>query len=107
MNPFMINSSLAESESLALIDSGADICMIGPDLFYIDEQYDHRRVTIEGFGGPSHTIRNMRIGSGITAVAIDNMTILVEVNEAVILPYKTIFSTNQVRAWGHVVDDVP
>jgi len=103
----MINSSLAESESLALIDSGADTCMIGPDQFYIEEQYDHRRVTIEGFGGPSHTIRNMRIGSGITAVAIDNMTILVRVNEAVISPYKTIISTNQVQAWGHVVDDVP
>ena len=50
--------------------------MIGPDQFYFKEQYDHRRVTIEGFGGPSHTIRNMRIGSGITAVAIDNMNIM-------------------------------
>src|SRR5687768_15994994 len=46
MNPIMINSSLAESESLALIDSGADTCMIGPDQFYIEEQYDLRRVTI-------------------------------------------------------------
>ena len=107
MNPIMINSSLAEAESLALIDSGADTCMIGPDQFFIEEQYDHRRVTIEGFGGPSHTIRNMRIGTGITAVEVDNMTILVRVNEAVISPYKTIISTNQVRAWGHEVDDVP
>ena len=107
MNPIMINSNLAESESLALIDSGADTCMIGPDQFYIEEQYDHRRVTIEGFGGPSHTIRNMRIGSGITADANDNITILVRVNETIISPYKTIISTNQVRAWSHVVDDVP
>ena len=94
MNPVMINSSLAEAESLALIDSGADTCMIGPE-FYIEEQYDHRRVTIEEFGGPSHTIRNMRIGSDITAVAIDSMTTLVRVIEAVISPYKSIISANQ------------
>ena len=95
MNPIMINSSYSEMESLGLIDSGADTCMIGPE-FYIEEQYDHRRVSIEGFGGPSHTIRNMRIGNGITAVDLPDMTILVRVNEAVISPYKTIISTNQV-----------
>ena len=103
----MINSSLAEAESLALINSGADTCMISEDHFYIESQYDHRRVTIEGFGGHSHTIKNMRIGIGFTAVAIENLTILVRVNEAVISPYKTIISTNQVQSWGHVVDDVP
>ena len=103
----MINSSFAQAESLALIDSGADTSMIGADQFYIEEQYDHRRVSIEGFGGPSHTIRNMRIGTGITAVEIDNLTILVRVYEAVISPYKTIISVNQVRSWGNQVDDVP
>src|SRR6476469_7440318 len=106
MNPTMINSSLAQAESLILIDSEADTCIIGPE-FYIEKQYDHRRVSIEGFGGPSHTIRNMRIGVGITAVAVENMTTLVRVSEAVILTYKTIISTNQVHAWDHVVDDVP
>ena len=106
MNPIMINSSYAEVESLGLIDSGADTSMIGPE-FYIEEQHDHRRVTIEGFGGPDHTVRNMRIGNGITAVDLPDMTILVRVNEAVISPYKTIISTNQVRSWGHKVDDVP
>lgn len=48
----------------------------------------------------------MRIGVGKTAVAIDNMTIHVRINEAVISLFKTIFSTNQVQAWGHVENDV-
>ena len=102
----MVNSSQANQDSLGLVDSGADTSMIGPE-FYIEVQHDHRRVSIEGFGGPSHTIRNMRIGNGITAVDLHDRTVLLRVNEAVISPYKTIISTNQVQAAGHIVDDVP
>lgn len=103
----MINSSLAQAESLALNNSAADTFMIGIGQLYIEEQYDYRRVTIEGYGGSFHAIRNMKIETDIKAVAIDNLTILVRVSEAVISPYKTIISAYQVRPWGHVVDDVP
>ena len=107
MNPVMCNSSIQEVKSLALIDSGADTCMLSEDDFYIEAQYDHRRVTIEGFSGISSAVRNLRIGKGITAVDIENKTILLRINEGVITPYKTIISTNQVRNFGHKVDDVP
>ena len=80
---------------MGLIDSGADTSMIGTE-FFIEVQHDHRRVSIEGFGGPSHTIRNMRIGNGVTAVDLEEGTVLIRINEAVISPYKTIISTNQV-----------
>ncbi|HEY9708217.1 MAG TPA: hypothetical protein V6D48_08435 [Oculatellaceae cyanobacterium] len=106
INPIMINSSQADQDCLGLIDSGADTCMIGPE-FYIEVQHDNRRVSIEGFGGPSHTIRNMRIGNGITAVDLEDQTVLLRISEAVVSPYKTIISTNQVRACSHQVDDTP
>ena len=107
LNPIMCNSSIQEVKSLALIDSGADTCMLSEDDFYIEAQYDHRRVTIEGFSGITSAVRNLRIGKGITAVDIDNKTILLRVNEGVITPFKTIILTNQVRNFGHKVDDVP
>ena len=96
LNPIMCNSSIQEVKSLALIDSGADTCMLSEDDFYIEAQYDHRRVTIEGFSGIASAVRNLRIGKGITAVDIGNTTILLRVNEGVITPFKTIILTNQV-----------
>jgi len=96
MNPSMINSSQADQDSLGLVDSGADTSMIGPE-FFIEVQHDHsRRVSIEGFGGPSHTIRNMRFGNGITALDLEEGAMLIRINKAVISPYKTIISTSQV-----------
>ena len=95
MNPSMINSSQADQDSLGLVDSGADTSMIGPE-FFIEVQHDHRRVSIEGFGGPSHTIRNMRIGNGITALDLEEGTVLIRVNAAAISFYKTIILINQV-----------
>ena len=67
INPIIINSLQTNQDCLGLIDSGADTSMIEPE-FFIEVQHDHRKVSIEGFGGPSHTIRNMKIGNGITAL---------------------------------------
>ena len=89
----MINSLQADQDSLGIIDSGADTCMIGPE-FCIEVQHDYRRASIEGFGGPSHTIRNMRIGNAITALDLEDQTVLIGINAAVISPCKTIISTN-------------
>ena len=47
------------------------------------------------------------MGNGITAVDLEEETVLIRINEAVISPYKTIISVNQVRACGHQVDDKP
>ena len=91
----MINSLQADQDFMGLVDNEADISMIGSELF-IEVQHEHRRISIEGFGGPSHTIRNMRIGNGITALDLEDQTVPIRVNEAVISPYKTIILTNQV-----------
>lgn len=95
INPIMAFSTQAENNGLGLVDSGADTSLIGPE-FYIETQYDNRRVNIEGFGGPSHSIRNMMIGNGVTAVDLHDRTVLLRVNEAVISAHKTVISTNQV-----------
>ena len=91
----MISSSQADQDSIGVIDSRADTSMIRPE-FFIEAKHDHRRVSIEGFGGPSHTIRNMGIGNGVTAVDLEEGTVLIRIKETVISPYKTIISTNQV-----------
>ena len=96
INPIMCNSSMTEIHSYGLIDSGADTYMISQDDFYIESQDDSRRVAIEGFDGPNHVVRNLRIGCGITACEFENQIILVRINEAVITEYKTIIATNQV-----------
>ena len=89
----MINTSQAEQDCLGLVDSRANTSMIGTE-FYIEVQHENRRVSIEGFGGPSHTIRNMRMGNGITALDLEDQTVLIRINEAIISPYKTIISVN-------------
>ena len=93
-NPIMCNSSIQDVKTFALVDSGADTCMLSQDDFYIEAQYDHRRVTIEGFSGISSAVRNLRIGKGLTAVDIGDKAILLRVNERVIMPFKTIILTN-------------
>lgn len=80
---------------MGLVDSGADTCMLGPE-FFIETQYDNKTVNIQGFEGPSHVVKNLAIGNGITAVDLPDMTILVRVNEGVITPFQSIISCNQV-----------
>ncbi|HEY9706868.1 MAG TPA: hypothetical protein V6D48_01555 [Oculatellaceae cyanobacterium] len=107
INAIMVNSSMSEIRSYGLIDSGADTCMLSYDDFYVESQYDHCQVSVEGFDGPWHVQHNFRIGNGITAVDLPNITLLLRINEGVFTSHKSIISANQVRSYGHRVDDVP
>ena len=49
----------------------------------------------------------MKYGVGITAVETEDSTILIRINEAIIFQFKSIIAVNQVRHWGHIVDDIP
>ena len=95
MNPIMISSSQADQDFLGLVDSGADTSIIGPKNF-IEVQHDHRRVSLEVLETHPILTGTMRIGNGITALDLEDQTVLIRVNEAVISPYKTIISTSQV-----------
>ena len=50
---------------------------------------------------------NLRLVHAITAVVTKDWTILVQINYAALSEYNSIISTNHVRAFGHLVDDVP
>ncbi|HEY8522471.1 MAG TPA: hypothetical protein VIL14_01800 [Nitrososphaeraceae archaeon] len=87
-----------------LIDSGASGSLINPVDFYI-ESYENGQVgTVQGF---LHEIRNLRIGNGITAVELKDKTILLRVNDALIVESTSIISVNQLRHSGIQVDDIP
>ena len=86
------------------MDSGANTCMTGKEFFI--QKTDNRRVTVEGFGGPFHAVRNMKMVVGITAAQSTEITVLLRVSETV-LSERTILSVNQIRSQGHTVDDVP
>ena len=90
---------------MALLDSGANMSMIGNE-FFIERYFENRRVSVQGFGGPFHVATGMKIGVGITAVQSTENTVLVRVSEAVVSD-KSILSVNQIRYQGHTVDDVP
>ena len=93
-------------ESTALIDSGADTCMMGKD-FLITSRSD-RRVTVEGFGGNDTVICDMEICSGVTLVQPPNQDpILLRVNHGISIQDKSILSCNQMRAYGTIVDETP
>ena len=75
-NVVMCNHYGQVDQSLGLVDSGADTCMLGPE-FFIESQSTTRKVNIEGFQGSTNLLRDMPIGVGITAVDIpDEPTIL-------------------------------
>lgn len=103
VNSVLVNKSLNNYKSMGLMDSGANTSLIGPEFFI--QRFDEKRVVVEGFGGPFHAVRGMRMVVGITAVQSTENTILIRVNEAV-LAEKTILSVNQIRSQGHTVDDV-
>ena len=89
-----INQAVVLPDGDGLIDGGADTCMIGPE-FHFESESTTRSVDVEGFEGPEKIVKNLPIGTGVTAVDLPNETILLRVNEGIINKKKTIFSTNQ------------
>ena len=95
-----------EPANFALIDGGADTCLLG-DVFHVLSTTD-RRVDIVGYDNQV-TSQSVPIGTGVAlARTSDGTTVLLRVNEGLILGgTKSLLSSNQIRAFGHRVDDVP
>ncbi|MGH3053536.1 MAG: hypothetical protein ACRDL7_00985, partial [Gaiellaceae bacterium] len=94
------------SSKIALIDAGADTCLCGPD-FKVTDRTD-KKVNVIGFQD-EHKSNDLTIGTAITATTLENgETILLRVNQGILVTEgKSLLSPNQIRAFGHTVDDVP
>ena len=97
-----------EEQDDILVDGGADTSGIGGACWIIEAQTEHK-VDLEGFR-PEHRLTDIPVVSAVTATDLPNgTTVLLRVNEA---PYlgenaTSILSSNQVRAHGGIVQDVP
>src|SRR5688500_11174994 len=69
-NVVKVNRSVTKEDDLALVDSGADTCLMGSD-FHI-ESNSGRAINLEGFGGEDTVIKDMQICTRIT-LAMDRM----------------------------------
>src|SRR5687768_8824204 len=92
-NAVMVNSSSAQDDDLALVDSGADTYMMGNN-FYIETR-NGRTINIEVFGGNTTVIRGMEICTRITlAINQFDQPVLLRVHNGVITEYKFILVAN-------------
>ena len=91
---------------MALIDSGADTCLLGPE-FYIESQSTDRIIDMQGFAGSESKVENLPFGVGIAAVDLPDGTVIIRVNEGIVVPYQSILSANQLQKLGTIVDDCP
>ena len=68
-----------------------------------------RMVEVLGFNDERRKETGKNLGSGICAIDLpSNETILLQVNEGVVMQTgKTLLSVNQIRHFGHIVDDCP
>ena len=93
------------SDGYSPVDSGADTIFCGTDCRN-EEIDDSRKVEVVGCHGSTNKCFNL--GTNLTAVTTtDGEQILLRMNESICGAGKTLFAANQLRAAGHVVDDVP
>ena len=91
-----------------IVDSGSDTGSIGGTAWLIDD-ITRRKVDVIGFYDDA-TLRNIKIGSGITAIDLpNNITILLMMNEATLLGKhgSSLISTFQARLNGVIIQDIP
>ena len=91
---------------MALIDSGADTSLLGPE-FYIESQSTDHLINMQGFSGAASRVEGLPIGVGIAVVDIPGGKVMVRVSEGIVVPYQSILSANQMRSFGTEVDDCP
>ena len=71
-----------------------------------EETQEHRKVEVIGCHGSTN--ETYSIGTNLTTVTTDNgERCLLRIHESICGNGKTLFSSNQMRASGHVVHDVP
>ena len=91
---------------MALVDSGADTCLLGPE-FHIESQSTDRLIDMQGFSGAESTVKDLPVGVGIAVVDLPDGVVMIRVNEGIVVPYNSILSTNQLQNFGTKVDDCP
>ena len=94
--------------NFAVVDSGADTCLLGEE-FHILHQDTMHTVEVLGFNDECRKETGKNLVSGVCAIDLpSNETILLQVNEGVVMQTgKTLLSFHQVCHFGHVVDDCP
>ena len=114
MNFKSVNKNMNEKQekdtlnNFMIIDSGSDTGAIGGTAWLIDE-VTQREVDVIGFYDDA-TLRNIKIGTGITAIDLPNkITILLMMNEATLLGEhgSSLISTFQARSNGVTIQDIP
>jgi len=91
---------------MALVDSGADTCLLGPE-FHIESQSTDRFIDMQGFSGAASKVTNLPFGVGIGVVDMEDGAVMIRVNEGVVVPFPSILSANQMRSYATKVDDCP
>ena len=88
-----------------LIDGGCDTTLCGQG--WEIESVSERRVNVQGYADNVESI-SLPIGTAIAAVELDDQTVIVEANEAILMESNknSLLSTFQVREFGHKVHDV-
>ena len=95
-----------QSVPIALVDSGADTCLLGPE-FYIKSQSIEWFIKIHGFSEPASKVQNLPFGVGIGVLDLKDGAVMIRVNEGIVVPYTSILSANQLRNFSAKVDDCP
>ena len=91
---------------MALVDSGADTCLLGPE-FHIESQSTDRFIDMMGFSGAASRVTGLPFGVGIAVIEAPQGTVMVRVNEGIVVPYQSILSCNQMRNFNTRVNDCP
>lgn len=91
---------------MALVDSGADTCLLGPE-FYIESQSTDRFIVMMGFSGAESRVTGLPFGVSIAVIEVPQGLLMVRVNEGVVVPYQSILAANQLRNFNTTVNDCP
>jgi hypothetical protein len=102
---FIKNNTSTREECIATIDGGADTCFHGRGFKFIE--FGERKANVVGCNDDVQD--NLNIGTSITAVKdIDGETVILLTNEAIEnQKSNSMFSSNQLRHFGVIVDDTP
>ena len=107
INEARLSACVPQGYEYAPVDSGADTVRMG-SAFHIVEYCVGRMVDVVVYD-PSIVTHNVYLGTGITACDLpDGTSVLLQCHEGVAMGKgKSLFSCNQMRHHGTIVDDVP
>ena len=103
------NSEVTPQPLIAIIDSGADTCILGKG-WYIQYVHPHRKVNVFGFDENLPGRKKLPVVSAISAIDLPNgEVLLLRVHEGIhnSESENTLLSTMQLRDYCHELNDVP